>query len=246
VPTDDNLAPYRDRPDLDTLVKLMTVEWKRGMQQEEAGALVFHVFAHFLATEIYEDDLILAFAPVLEASAITALKLTALVTTGQYPDGDKLMQGGRDTLVLEALDLTSKWLTAEFGSVNPGMYTWGERHGSGFRNSFGGQLDAGWIATHGGEDTVNVSSTVFYQPMSTDVSNPFESHDGPVFRVVTRFLEDGTPEAMVNFPRGNSGEPGSPHFGDTVEDWREGVYKKYPFTRAEVDAAMTQKIVLKP
>lgn len=247
VPTDDNLAPYRDRPDLDTLVKLMTVEWGRDMQQEEAGALAFHVFAHFLATQILEDDLILAFAPVFEASPITALKLTALATTGQYPDGDKVMQGGRDGLVLEALDDTAQWLTAEFGSVNPGMYTWGERHGTGFRNAFGGKLDAGWVATHGGEDTVNVSSTVFYAPMSTsEVADPFESHDGAVFRVVSRFLDDGTPEAMVNFPRGNSGEPSSAHFGDTVEDWRGGVYKKYPYTRAEVDAAMTQKIVLKP
>jgi len=246
VPTDDDLAPYRDRPDLDTLIKLMTVEWSRSMQQEEAGALAFHVFAHYLATQIYQDDLILAFGPVIEASPITALKFTALAATGQYPDGDAVMQGGRDLLVLAALDQTAQWLAAEFEGVNPGNYTWGERHGTGFRNGFGGQLDGGWVATHGGEDTVNVSSTVFYAPMTTEVVNPFESNDGAVFRVVTRFLADGTPEAMINFPRGNSGDPADPHFADTVEDWREGVYKKYPFVRAEVDAAMTKKIVLEP
>jgi len=246
VPTDDDLAPYRDRPDLDTLIKLMTVEWSRSMQQEEAGALAFHVFAHYLATQIYQDDLILAFGPVIEASPITALKFTALAATGQYPDGDAVMQGGRDLLVLAALDQTAQWLAAEFEGVNPGNYTWGERHGTGFRNGFGGQLDGGWVATHGGEDTVNVSSTVFYAPMTTEVVNPFESNDGAVFRVVTRFLADGTPEAMINFPRGNSGDPADPHFADTVEDWREGVYKKYPFVRAEVDAALTKKIVLKP
>ena len=246
VPTDDDLAPYRDRPDLDTLIKLMTVEWSRSMQQEEAGALAFHVFAHYLATQIYQDDLILAFGPVIEASPITALKFTALAATGQYPDGDAVMQGGRDLLVLAALDQTAQWLAAEFEGVNPGNYTWGERHGTGFRNGFGGQLDGGWVATHGGEDTVNVSSTVFYAPMTTEVVNPFESNDGAVFRVVTRFLADGTPEAMINFPRGNSGNPEDPHFADTVEDWREGVYKKYPFVRAEVDAALTKKIVLGP
>ena len=246
VPTDDDLAPYRDRPDLDTLIKLMTVEWSRSMQQEEAGALAFHVFAHYLATQIYQDDLILAFGPVIEASPITALKFTALAATGQYPDGDAVMQGGRDLLVLAALDQTAQWLAAEFEGVNPGNYTWGERHGTGFRNAFGGKLDGGWVATHGGEDTVNVSSTVFYAPMTTEVVNPFESNDGAVFRVVTRFLADGTPEAMVNFPRGNSGDPADPHFADTVEDWREGVYKKYPFVRAEVDAALTKKIVLEP
>ncbi len=246
VPSDVELTPYRDRPDLDTLVKLLTVEWGRSMQQEEAGALAFHVFAHYLATQVYSDDLILAFGPVIEASPISALKFTALAATGQFPDGDKVMQGGRNALVLEALDQTSQWLSAEFESVNPGGYTWGERHGTGFRNGFGGKLDGGWVATHGGEDTVNVSSTVFYTPMTTDVVDPFESHDGAVFRVVTRFLEDGTPEAMINFPRGNSGNPDDPHFADTVEDWRDGVYKKYPYARAEVDAAMTRKIVLKP
>jgi len=246
VPSDVELTPYRDRPDLDTLVKLMTVEWGRSMQQEEAGALAFHVFAHFLATQIYQDDLILAFGPVIEASPISALKFTALAATGQYPAGDEVMQGGRNALVLEALDQTSQWLTAQFESVNPGNYSWGERHGTGFRNGFGGQLDGGWVATHGGEDTVNVSSTVFYEPNSTNVVNPFESNDGAVFRVVTRFLEDGTPEATINFPRGNSGDPSGPHFDDTVEDWRGGVYKKYPFARADVDAVMTRKIVLKP
>lgn len=246
VPTDDDLAPYRDRPDLDTLVKLMTVEWSRGMQQEEAGALAFHAFAHFLATQIYQDDLILAFGPVIEASPITALKFTALAATGQFPNGDMVMQGGRDALVLEALDQAAGWLAAEFGSVNPGTYSWGARHGTGFRNGFGGQLDGGWVATHGGEDTVNVSSSVFYATGTTDVLGQFESNDGAVFRVVTRFLDDGTPEAVINFPRGNSGEPGSPHFADTVEDWRAGTYRKYPYARAEVDAAMTRKITLRP
>lgn len=246
VPTDDALAGFRDRPELDTLVKLLTIDWDRTMQQDQAGALAFHAFAHFLATGIYEDDLLLTFGPIMEASAVTALKLTALAATDQFPGGDGVMKEGRDVLVMSALSDTAAWLSLEFGAVNPSMYSWGERHGTGFRNGFGGDLDGGWVATHGGEDTVNVSSTVFYEPGSTDVNKVFESHDGPVFRVVTRFLDDGTPEAFMNFPRGNSGDPTSPHFADTVEDWRNGVYTKYPYTRAEVDATKPTRIVLKP
>lgn len=246
VPTDDKLVDFRDRPELGTLIKLLTIDWDRTMQMDQAGALAFHAFAHFLATQIYEDDLLLTFNPIMDASAVTALKYTALAVTGEFPDADALMKEGRDVLVMSALSDTAAWLTAEFGAVNPGMYSWGERHGTGFRNGFGGELDGGWIATHGGEDTVNVSGSKFYEPDSTDVNKQFESNDGPVFRSVTRFLDDGTPETYMNFPRGNSGEPGSPHFADTVEDWRNGVYTKYPYSRAEVEATQPTRIVLKP
>ena len=246
VPSEDALVNFRDRPELETLVKLMTVEWDRSMQQDQAGALAFHAFAHFLTAQIYEDDLPLVFGTIMDASAITGLKLAALVVTGKFPAGDAVMDEGRDVLVMSALSDTAAWLTAEFGAVNPSMYSWGERHGTHFRNGFGGKLDGGWVATHGGEDTVNVSASGFFQPMSSAVVDRFESHDGAVFRMVAGFAEDGTPEAHINFPRGNSGDPDSKHFADTLEDWRGGVYTRYPYSRAEVEAALEEKRVLKP
>ncbi len=246
VPSDDILESFRDRPELATLVKLLTVDWDRTMQQDQAGALAFHAFAHFLVTRIYRDDLLLTFSPIMEASPVTALKLTVLAATEQYENGDAVMQQGRDVLVMSALSDTAAWLTEEFGAVNPGMYSWGMRHGTGFRNPVGGALDGGWWPTHGGEDSVNVSSSVFYVTDTTDVRKQFESNDGAVFRLVTRFAPDGTPEATINFPRGNSGEPGSPHFDDTLDDWRDGVYSKLPFNRPEVNVATTEKFVLKP
>lgn len=246
VPSDDALMNFRDRPDLQTLVKLMTIDWDRSMQQDQAGALAFHAFAHFLATQVYEDDLPIVFNPIMDASAITALKITALAVTGAYPNAEGVLDPGRDVLVMSALSDTAAWLSDQFGAVNPSGYTWGERHGTGFRNGFGGKLDGGWVATHGGEDTVNVSASRFYQPDSTAVVDRFESNDGPVFRVVTRFQDDGTPEAFVNFPRGNSGDPLSPHFADTLEDWRGGVYTKYPYSRDEVEAALEERRLIKP
>ena len=41
------------------------------------------------------------------------------------------------------------------------------------------------------------------------VADRFDSHDGAIFRVVTTFAEDGTPEAHCNFPPGNSADPGA-------------------------------------
>ena len=246
VPSDEALVNFRDRPELATLVKLLTVDWDRSMRQDQPGALAFHVFAHLLATQIYEDDLPVVFGPIMDASGVTALKLTALIVTGQYPDGDGLFDAGREVEVMSALADTALWLEDQFGAVNPAMYEWGMRHGSRFDNGFGGLLTGGWVPTHGGEDTVNVSASSFFKPDTTEVVDRFESTDGPVFRLVTRFQDDGTPEAFVNFPRGNSGDPASPHFTDTLEDWRNGVYTKYPYSRAEVDAALEERRTLAP
>lgn len=246
VPSDAALASFRDRPELASLARLLTTDWDRSMQRDQAGALAFHAFAHFLATQIYRDDLSVTFASIIDASANTLLKFAALAVRGQFANGDAVMAEGRDVLVMRALADTAAWLTAQFGAVTPASFSWGLRHGSGFRNPFGGALDQGWFPTHGGEDTVNVSGSTFYARDTTNVVERFESNDGAVFRVVTRFLEDGTPEAFVNFPPGNSGDPESPHFSDTLEDWREGVYEKLPFTRAEVEAAQAERIVLRP
>ena len=102
------------------------------------------------------------------------------------------------------------------------------------------------MPTNGGEDTVNVSSSNFYANSTGAAAERFDSHDGPIFRVVTSFAEDGTPEAMLNFPRGNSGDPTSAHWDDTLVDWTNGVYEPLPFRRDEVEAARESSFTLTP
>lgn len=246
VATDDTLLAYRGRDDLAVLHELLTKTWNRRMDRQESGALAFHAFAHFLVKRIFEDDLSLVFSPIMEASPVYALKFAALAATGMYPNANDLMQEGRDVLVMEALSDAARWLTREFGSVSPHRYRWGDRHGTGFRNVFGGELDGGWHPTDGGEDTVNVSASTFFVTGSSDVRPQFESNDGAVFRVVTGFAADGVPEAVVNFPPGNSADPTSPHFSDTLEDWIEDRYHHFPFRRGEVDEMVLETVTLEP
>ena len=67
-----------------------------------------------------------------------------------------------------------------------------------------------------------------------------------MYRLVTTFAEDGTPQAWVNFPAGNVGDPASAHWDDTLQDWVDGTYTRLPFTRAEVDAAAETIVTLEP
>ena len=83
-------------------------------------------------------------------------------------------------------------------------------------------------------------------PGSGGIAERFDSTDGAIFRVVTTFAEDGTPQAHCNFPPGNSADPTSPHFQDTLEDWLEDEYTRLPFTRTEIDAVAESTHILEP
>ena len=50
---------------------------------------------------------------------------------------------------------------------------------------------------------------------------------------------------MTNTP-GESGDPRSPHYSDLAVSWAEGRYHPMPFSRAAVEEATTQRLMLLP
>ena len=245
VSTDEALAEFRDQEDLASLANLLLNDWNRRMDREQPGALAFHLFMLFLTEGVVGDELSVLFRIVLEEEAPFVIKMPMLAVTGQYPRSDELMQEGRDWLLLRALQRAAQVLRARFGDVDPSRYTWGDMHGTRFDNPFGGELAIGWFPTRGGEDTVDVSSSRFFAP-SGDVAERFDSTSGAIYRVVTTFAADGTPQAWANFPPGNVADPHGPHFTDTLEDWLEGRYARLPFTAAEVAAVTQRTTTLEP
>jgi penicillin amidase len=243
--TDPALAPYQGRPELETLYTLLTTSWDRRMERDQPGALAFHLFVMFLTDEVIRDELSLLYTTILGEEPPFVIKIPILAVTDQYPESAALLGAPRDVVLLEALSRAAGLLETRYGSVDPAGYTWGDVHGTDFGNRFGGELYGGWWPSDGGEDTVNVSSSRFLDE-SGGVADRFDSHDGAIFRVVTGFADDGTPEAYVNFPPGNSADPGSPHFQDTLDAWLEDEYAYLPFRREEVEAAAESTIVLEP
>ena len=77
------------------------------------------------------------------------------------------------------------------------------------------------MSTAGSEATVDYSPSAFKDGL--EVAERWDSGSGPVFRMVAGFDDAGRPEAWFAFPRGNSGDPDSPHWDDTLEDWVEGL-----------------------
>ena len=241
VPTDESLADYRDRPELEVLMTSL-VDWNRRMDRREPAALTFYLVVMHATARALGDDLDFLFDTVLSANAPYVIKIAVLAMQGAYTDSAAIVEEGPDAVLLAALSDAAALLTARYGSVDPSGYTWGDAHGTYFDNPFGARLNYGFVATDGGEDTVNVSSARFIR--GGGVAERFESGSGAIYRMVATFEDDGVPQAHANFPIGNSGDPDSPHWADQVEAWTEGVYRPLPFRRADVEAAMERRIVL--
>src|SRR5262249_20267782 len=198
VKTDPALAPYMNRPDLDTLITLLTVDWDRQVKRDSAGAVAFHAFAHLLTEVVVKDDIPTVYQAAMDLEAVYMLKIAPLALSGAYPKGDVILQGGGDLLLLKALDRTAQWLTARFGGVEPTRYKLADMHVTSFADAFGAGVDWGSFPTDGGETTVNVSPSTFYD--GDQVAQQWISHFGPLVRLTGTFAEDGTPELSFNAP----------------------------------------------
>lgn len=241
VGADPALSEWQGRPDLDTLVQLLTVDWDRTMARDSSGALAFHAFAHLLAAQIIEDDLSsILFNTVLEAAPMYMLKIASLAVSGAYPNGDAVMQEGRDAIVMMALDETAVWLATRFGSVDPAGYRYADMRVSSMDGAYGRGLPMPIVPTDGGEDTVNVAQSTFRD--GGEIAEQWVSHWGPIERQVMTFEADGRPRSWANHALGNVAEPDSPHYDDAMSDWVEGVYRELLFDRAAVEEAAETRL----
>lgn len=245
VETDPALAMYRGDASLAALHARLAA-WDRRMDRASPDPVVYEAFQHFFARQVLADDLELMFDAVLSREPVYIMKLLALVVTGRSPMSAQYLQQGRDVLALRALAQTRDWLTTRFGGPEPSRYTWGAFHTSRPQTLFtpSGPFAVAASPSDGSIGTVNVAQAQFFDGATP--RETMESHAAPGYRMVVGFGEDGTPAATINFPRGNSGDPGSPDFASTQADWDAGTYRALPFTRAAVEAAMRDRATLMP
>lgn len=245
IDSDDALAEFRGRADLAGLAALLA-GWDKRMARDASAAVVFHAWIHLLAERVLADELGPFFGTALDLADVFVLKVTARTVLEHYAGADAIMPEGRDRLVLLALADTADWLAARFGAWDPAVagYTFGDVHGTAFVGPYASAHDLPFVASDGGEDTINVSASKFLDDDTGGPGDQWAGHDGPIFRMIAGFAEDGTPEARVAFAGGLSGEPASAHFNDLLDDWVDGNYRPLPFRRADVEAAMESRSVL--
>jgi len=244
LPTDEALAEYRDRPELQTLYDLIS-GWDRRMERDAAAPVAFTALINFFARLAVEDEFSLIFEPILGASTVYMLKIPLLAAEEAWPGSLDMFQQGVPATVLSALSATASWLEVRFGGVDPSGFTWADLHCTSFgRIADVETWDSPCVPTDGGDGTVNVSSANLLDGGA--LRDEHRAGGGAVYRMVSSFGEDGVPDAQITYPRGNVEDASSPYFTNLLEDWVEGRYRPLPFRRSDVEGAEAGRTTLSP
>lgn len=240
---DPALAEWAGRDDLPILVDVLA-SWDGQMDRTSAGAVVLHAFAQMATRAAIGDDISLVFLQAMDLQPVFILKIATLALLGAFPEGESVLQEGRHAIVLKALADTADLLTTRFGGVDPSLYVLGDVKLTSFDGATGRGLDRGTYPTQGGESTVNVSADGTFFDELGGVHDQWVSHWGPIFRHVSTFADDGTPELWFDVPLGNVAEPDSPHFSDMHDAWLDGEYHRMLFARDEIEARTEERYTL--
>jgi penicillin amidase len=233
---DDALSTFRDDADLDALIVLLAA-WDRRMARDSSGALAFHAWLRSMAAEVMADDIPLAWDFAIELQTIFPLKIAALAVAGRYPD-ERLLEDGADVALLRAAQTTSQFLRNQFGSVQEGAFSFADRKVVRLDHALGWGMPLFDRASDGGEDTVNVSQNIAYDPESEVWPTTFVS----VERTTFRFAEDGTPEAWVTFPLAASADADADEHDRALTAWIDVRPRRLLFDRQEIEAVAVRRI----
>lgn len=241
--TDADLAPFRTRTDLASIVEQLRA-WDRHMERDSSAAVPFNAYAFFLTRALFADEFGPVFDVILGGEPMYVLRLTALAITNRIDNAATFVDGPASLAMIRALDETATYLNAQFGGVEATRYTWGAIHGARFNSVYGAARDGGFIATDGSLGTVNVSNTNFFDGANARMR--LEATGGAVYRMVAHFNAEGVPQAVFNMPRGVSGEPGNPFYENLHTDWQETRHRPLRFERADIEMGAVETVRLTP
>jgi penicillin amidase len=140
--------------------------------------------------------------------------------------GSGTAQDSRDSLVQAALTLAVDSLE-QWQGTDWSEWRWGAMHRTLFRHPVTAAFDLPTVERGGDRTTVNVTG-----------------QSGASFREVVD-LSNWDNSVVTSVP-GQSGQPGSPHYGDLLELWAEGQYFPLAFSREAVEEHVAHRLVLKP
>ncbi len=144
----------------------------------------------------------------------------------------------RDAALFRALGEAVEEARKQLGP-DPDSWRWGALHATPFHHPLATDearkavLDLPAIQRSGDGDTVMAAG-----------GGGFEATHGASFREILD-VADWDRSVATSVP-GQSGQPGSPHYGDLLPLWSEGKYFPLLFSREKVEAGATERLVLEP
>ncbi|MGB7022615.1 MAG: penicillin acylase family protein [Candidatus Acidiferrales bacterium] len=219
----------------DIALKLLE-DWNGSLEMSSPAAALYEIWLRHLRSAILDQ-----IAPHAQPGSIY-LGADSLARLMEDPSADFFGENpnaARGKILRETL--TAAY--AEFESVgpDPSVRNWGKLHTVRFRHALDhlpglqGLLDLGPFARPG--DGTTVDATAF-------TSANFDQIAGASYREILD-ISDWDRSLVVNAP-GESGQPGSRHYGDLAPLWRNGKYFPLAYSRQAVEHVTTERLELLP
>jgi len=227
VPTLLAAARRRGVEDLPEIRRLAA--WNYVMSRDAAAPLIFEAWLEELAHRV--------FAPRAGSAAAILddeYDLPTLIRLVTFPDAafGANTAAGRDSIALDALAAATKSITARLGP-DRAKWRWGAIHRVTFRHPLAETFDLGPLERGGDANTVNATS-----------GPEMRQTAGASYREIID-LADWDNSVAVNVP-GQSGQPGSQHYGDLLSLWNDGRYFPLAYSRQRVERETLHLLILTP
>lgn len=224
--------------------------WGGWMGPDQAGPAVYTVFMQRFTRLLLQNELgtplfdrVVGAGPnefIAPTNEFYGRLTPVLLDLLDKPDSLWLPAGQRERLLTQALAETTQELRRLLGP-NPRHWRWGQLHGVRFNHALGAVRPLNRLFNQGpfpvGGDTDTVNQTAMR------VDRPYETNAQAVsYRQVVQPGQWGA--SVANYAPGQSGQVGSPHYGDMIQGWLTGGYWAMNWTMAEVAAATRHELIL--
>jgi penicillin amidase len=209
----------------------MMRKWDGKLSRASQAGVVYAFWLKALQEAVYEP-----LAPKeLRKELATKSGLPTMLRAMEKPDEkwfgpnpraqrDKIL---KTTFAASVAEVRQRW-------PNPADMRWGKLHTATFHHPLAKELDVGPFARTGDVNT----------PNNTRYDDHFKQVHGATYRQLFD-LADWDRGLATSAP-GQSGQPGSPHYGDLAPLWAEGRYFPLAYSRAKVEEVTQHRLWLRP
>ncbi len=224
-------------PGLRPFVEILT-GWDCSLGKDSAAAALFEIWLTKLTPAVFKRHIPEA-AWRAVAGRISLLKtIEAFKNPSPRWFGGEDARGARDAVLLNSLEEAVKEARERLGG-DPSKWRWGKLHVAPFTHALSTDserralFDLPPVERGGDGNTVN----------NTSGSN-FRQNHGASFREILD-VSDWDRSVATSVP-GQSGQPGSKHFGDMLPLWAEGTYFPLLYSKQKIEAMAKQRLTLEP
>ncbi len=202
----------------------MLRKWDGNLSADSAPAALYEVTVRKLRPKAINTMFPAETAGPIQARISQAVWMAVLA---------KLSEGLRRSMFTQALEEAQTELRDRLGS-DERSWRWGDLHKTPFNHPLSKEFDLE-APERGGDSTT---------PNATSFNNNYQQTSGASYREIFD-LADWDRSRAINVP-GQSGQPGSPHYGDLLPLWAKGKYFPLAYTRKAVESVASEKLMLIP